>query len=247
MKTRLTLLKITFELVALLVLAPRSFGAIIEVDLVAPLSAAQFNVQASDDQQLQLSIIGSNYVVSTGDTVRVKWTFSNGETFQLLPDPHIGLQGWLLLANPLTPTYTVQFGVSWSFLDANGVPILSGSEQTQGHSGGDLHSGGLTVANLMAFDVGGLVMELTDIQNLGIGGLPVEFDGARFLVHNALFGSPFDTPVGPQPIPEPATLGLIMAGLIGFLSLRHLGRPPTFALSGAPLSKHVGRQEQHHD
>lgn len=244
MENSMKLLKTAFGLIVLLVMAPRSFGAIIEVDLVAPLSAAQFNVQASDDQQLQLSVIGSNYVVSAGDTVRVKWTFSNGETFQLLPDPHIGLQGWLILPNPLNPPYTFQFGVSWSFLDANGVPILTGSEPTQGHSGAELPSGGLTVANQTAFDVGGLVMELTDIQNLGIGELlPLEFSGARFLVHNALFGSPFNTPASPQPVPVPssATLSLLMAGLIGFLSLLYLGHPPTIrskgrTASGAPLS-----------
>lgn len=104
MESRMKLLKIVLGVIVLLATAPRSFATIIEVDLVAPLSAAQFNVQASDDQQLQLAVLGSDFVVSAGDTVRAKWTFSNGETFQLMPDPHIGLQGWLILANPLTPT-----------------------------------------------------------------------------------------------------------------------------------------------
>ncbi len=141
-------------------LASQPCAAIIEVDLTVPLSSVQYVAQGIDDQQLSLSTAAPSFIVSNGDTVRVKWIFSNGDTFQLLPDPHIGLQGALILADRLTPSYVVQFGPTWSFLNGAGVPILAGSEQRQGQAGGDLRSGGLTVANPSTIDVGGLLMEL---------------------------------------------------------------------------------------
>lgn len=189
-------------------LSSTASATIVEVNLVAPLSSASYSVQAIDDQQLQLSIAAPSFVVAAGDTVRVKWSFTNGETFQLLPDPHIGLQGWLIRSDPTAPTYSVDFVPSWSFLDLSGATILSGSEQRQGQTGGDLHSGGLTVANQAAIEVGGLLMEISHIADIssitGVsGGLPVEFGRARFLIHNALFGSPFDAAPPGQDVPDP--------------------------------------------
>jgi hypothetical protein len=218
-------LKSLLAFIATLAIAPQCSAAIIEVNLTVPLSSAEYSVPAVDDQAIRLSAIAPSFIVSDGDTVRVKWTFTNGDTFRLLPDPHIGLQGWLLLADPLTPSYSAQFGPSWSLLDGTGASVLSGSEQIQGNTGGDLHSGGLTVALATAIDVSGIVMELSNITDISSltgagGGLPVEFNGARFLIHNAQFGSPFASASPEQPVPEPATFGLLMAGFIGFLMLR---------------------------
>lgn len=202
---------------AMLVVAAASTqttAGIVSIDFVAPLSSAQFIVAAADDQQLALSVGGPSFVVNDGDTVRVRWTFSNSQIFQLMPDPHIGLQGWLLLSDPSTPTYSAEFAVAWSLLDAGGGTILSGSEGRQTHAGGDLHSGGLTVALANAVEVGGLLMELSDLAVSGSTSL--EFSGASLLVHNAAFGAPF-VPVPPPggTTPEPGSILLVLAAIAG--------------------------------
>ena len=211
--------------VAALGLAAQSEAAVVEVNLTAPLSSAVYSVQAVDAQTLELSVAAPSFVVAEGDTVRVKWTFSGGETFQLLPDPHIGLRGWLTRSDPTGQQYSVSFIPSWAFLDVNGNHILTGSEQRQGQTGGDLSSGGLTVANAATLEIAGLQMELSDIVDISTitnvsGSLPVEFSGARFSIENALFGLPFDDAPPDGQAPEPATLALTGAALAGMVATR---------------------------
>lgn len=192
----------------------QAVAGIVEINFVAPLSSAQFAVAAVDDQQLSLSVSGPSFFVNQGSTVRVRWTFSNAQSFQLMPDPHIGLQGWLLLTDPSNPPYSAEFAVAWSLLDSSGNAILSGAEGRQTHAGGDLHSGGLTVSLASAVEVSGLIMELSDLAVNGAS--PLEFSGASFLIHNAVFGAPF-TPNPPTggAAPEPASLFLVLAALVG--------------------------------
>lgn len=209
----------------LLGLMTPTIAAVVEVELTAPLSAAEFAEQGEGDQQLQLWVAAPSFTVASGDTLRVTWKFADAEAFQLLPDPHIGLQAWLPRADPGGPTYVFGFAPSWTFLDWSGSPTLFGSEARQYRSGTELHSGGLTVASTENLEVAGVRLELADLTYLptdpalGIDR-PLAFNGARFLIHNAAFASPFvGTPPGGQ-VSTPATWALSLAALVALLALR---------------------------
>ena len=162
--------------------------------------------------------------------------FSNGESFRLIYDPlstYLGTQGWLKIAGPSAHPYLAEYGFSFSFLDEAGTPILSESTARVVRSGGDLH-GDVTMLQGTTIYVSGLLIEFSGITNSGFGGLPVEYDGARFLIHNALFGPPFATAQSiPEPIPEPTTLSLFTVGTIGFLLFRYWGMPSNPTLQGS--------------
>lgn len=209
-----------FGFFVLVAFVSNSSAGLIEVNLSAPLSSAVINVPSIDDEQMSFSVSAPSFIVNVGDTVRVIWTFTNDDTFQLLADPHIGLQGWLRVADPLELPYSAQFAPSWSLLDRAGTTVLFGAEPRQGSGGGDLHSGGLTVSLATAIDVWAVTMELSNFVDTSSlsgasGGLPVEFNGADFLIHNALFGSPFNNTPPLHRIPEPISLALLVIGLAG--------------------------------
>ena len=193
-------------------------AAIIDLNFVAPLSSAEVIISPPDDQ-VQFMVSTSDFLVNSGDSVRAKLSFTNNDSFEVLNDPlslAIGTQAFLTLVDvPDAAGYTAEFGFSFTFLDVTGAPLLSDTAAPVIRSGGDLH-GDVTILQQTDLVVGGLLAEFTNITNAGSGGLPVSFNGARFLVHNVSLGAPFvESSVA---VPEPSSPRLVVAGLL-FLGL----------------------------
>ena len=185
------------------VLSGRSNAGLIELNFSDSIASGEFTTFSPHNQQILFSLLAPEFTVNSGDTVRATLMFQNAASFPLLFDPlspAVGTQGRLIVADPNQPEYRAEFGFSFTFLDTIGSPILTGSEARGAQSGGDL-GGGVTILQVADLDVGGLSMEFSNITNSGIGGLPVTYDGARFLVTNAV-------------IPEPSPLTLMVFGTI---------------------------------
>ncbi len=209
--------------VFLFVLSGRSNASPVELNLSASIASGEYTAPTVRDRAaLQFQLTAPAFTVNDGDNVRVNLIFENGTSFHLLFDPLesvVGTQGGLTLADSNTPLYVVEFGFSFAFLDTDGNPILSASGPRTRRSGGDLRG---AVSNPMVADlnVGGLSFEFSDIRNAGIGGLPVTFGGALFLVHNASFGEPFNQGPPATTVSEPTSGTLLAISLLGLVAWR---------------------------
>lgn len=128
MRRRLVSLRSRSVFVGVVAFAINAHAGMIELTYTVPLSSAGSWGDAGD-QALQLSATGATFAVNSGDTVRVTWMFSSGDSFQLLADPHIGLQGQLL--NPSDPSLSWFFVPSWKLLDEHGDVVVTGERQAK--------------------------------------------------------------------------------------------------------------------
>jgi hypothetical protein len=191
-----------------------AWASTIEVNSSMPLSMAEYHPELVG--QVQFSISSSLFTVANGDNVKVRLMFENGEAFQNIFDPlstSLGVQGFLVTSSLHPTQFLAEYDFTFTFLDNTGAPIVSASPDRLLRSGGDMH-GDVTVLMAPSMNVGGLEINFSNILNSGDGGLPAEFEGARFLVHDALLGTPFvDSGIPIESIPEPSIIILFFIGL----------------------------------
>lgn len=177
---------------------------------------------ASGREVLAYRLATQPFTVGAGDTVRARLMFRPGETLDLLYDslgPAVGTQGFLHLADPAQGPYQTNLGFTFTFLDVAGIPIATAYDANNGNSSGDVR-GGVSFLQDQDWEIGGLLMEFGNFTDPLSSGLPIVFDSVRFMITDGKFGQPFadDTAVGA--VPEPATLALVIAALLGVATSR---------------------------